>query len=165
MTTADIFPAGISSPGNNTFILTDTQPAALADFDTGLDITCYMQATEMEITMEQDREDDTRACHASKSESFGATTFTRESIVHIVNPQGDGTEQGNLALARIATDSTLYVSIRMGIEHGGAPAASDKWDVYRVVTGEAHTSPQQSGKYVRRVMTSWSRIAQGVSFA
>lgn len=161
----DIFPAGVTSPGNNTWIWTDTKPTALADLEAGTDLSCYFPAAEVEITFDQAREDDTRGCDSATRESFGAVTYTRDELVHIVDPQGDGTEPGNLALAAVETDAVQYCSVRMGVPHGEDLSADDKWDVYQVTTGGDHITPLQAGKYVRRVKTSWNRVEQGVSFA
>lgn len=159
----DIFPSGITSPGNNTFLWTATRPTKLADLTGAFDVTCYLQADGVEIDFDQARENDTRGCDSSTRESFGATTFTKDEIAHIVDPQGAGTEPGNMALAEIEADALQYCSIRMGIEHGTAPTATHKWDIYAVQTGEDHTSPLASGKYVRRVKTSWTRVAHNVT--
>lgn len=161
----DIFPAGMTSPGNNTFIWTATEPTALADLAAGFDVTSYLQADGVVIDFDQAREDDTRGSDAATRESFGATTFTKDEIAHIVDPQGAGTEPGNLALAEIAPDAVQYCSVRMGVPHGTEPTATDKWDVYAVTTGAAHISPLQAGKYLRRVKTSWTRVDEGVAFA
>ena len=159
----DIFPAGITSPGNNTWIVTETNPATLAELTAGVDLSCYFPAGEIEISFDQAREDDTRGCDESTRESFGAVTYTRDEIVHIVNPQGAGTEPGNLALSAVPVDSVIYVSLRMGVKHGTAPSAEHLWDKYMVTTGGDHITPLQAGKYVRRVKTSWTRIAKGVT--
>lgn len=161
----DIFPAGITSPGNNTFIWTATEPDLLGDLTAGFDVTCYLQADGVEIDFDQARENDTRGCDSATRESFGATTFTKDEIAHIVDPQAAGTEPGNMALAEIAEDAVQYCSVRMGIAHGTAPTATDKWDVYAVTTGAAHISPLAAGKYLRRVKTSWTRVAHSVTFA
>ena len=161
----DIFPAGITSPGNNTFIWTATKPALLGDLTAGFDVTCYLQADGVEIDFDQARENDTRGCDSSTRESFGATTFTKDEIAHIVDPQGAGTEPGNMALGEIAEDAVQYCSVRMGVAHGTAPTATDKWDVYAVTTGAAHISPLAAGKYLRRLKTSWTREEHGVAFA
>lgn len=159
----DIFPSGITSPGNNTFLWTATKPALLADLTGAFDVTCYLQADGVEIDFDQAREDDTRGCDSSTRESFGATTFTKDEILHIVDPQGTGAEPGNMALGEIEADALQYCSIRMGVPHGTAPAATHKWDIYAVQTGEAHISPLASGKYVRRVKTSWTRVEQSTT--
>ena len=161
----DIFPTGITSPGNNTFLWTAAEPTTLASLTAGFDITCYLQADGVEIDFDQARENDTRGCDSSTRESFGATTFSKDEIAHIVDPQGAGTEPGNQALGEIEADAVQYCAVRMGVPHGTAPSATHKWDVYAVTTGEAHISPLASGKYLRRVKTSWTRIAQGKTFA
>ncbi|MGO4984628.1 phage tail tube protein [Collinsella sp. Sow4_E3] len=165
MATEDIYPAGISSPGNNTWLVNDTKAASLADLKAMFDVSCYLPAGEVEIGFSQEREDDTRACHASKIESFGATVYDRKEWVHLVAPQGDGTEQGNLAKSKIKANQTQYVYLRMGVKHGTELKASDRWDEYMVQNGAEHTSPLQSGKYVRKVQTSWTLLRSGVTFA
>ena len=84
----DIFPSGITSPGNNTFLWTATRPTTLADLTGAFDVTCYLQADGVEIDFDQARDNDTRGCDSSTRESFGATTFTKDEIAHIVDPQG-----------------------------------------------------------------------------
>lgn len=165
--TTDIFPSGITSPGNNTWLWSPTRVTSLADLTaaTTIDLSCYFPASEVEIGFDQAREDDTRACDASTRESFGTTTYTRDEIVHIVNPQGDGTEPGNLALAAVEEDAVGYVYLRMGVPHGTAPAASHLWDEYMVQTGAAHITPLSAGKYVRRVKTSWTKLQAGVEYS
>lgn len=162
---SEIFPAGISSPGNNLYIVMDTEPAALTDISSGTDITDYIPAGEMEIGFDQARDDDTRAGDAAARESFGTTTFSRDELVVIWDPQGDGTEPGNRAAGALTADTLLYVGVRQGIPRDTAPSATDVWDVYEVQTGDRHSTPLQSGKYVLRIKTSWSRSANGVSFA
>lgn len=163
---SEIFPAGISSPGNNLYLWLDTEPEALADLTAGTDITDYIPASEMEIGFDQERENDTRAGDASARESFGTTTFTREEIVIIVDPQGDGTEPGNLADGAIEDDALAYCAVRMGVPRATAASATDKWDVYEVQTGASAETPLQSGKYVRRIKSSpWQRIAHRAVFA
>lgn len=161
---SEIFPAGINSPGNNTYLWLATKPALLADLSAGVDVTDYIPAGEMEIGFDQARDVDTRASDASTRESFGTVSFSRDEIVVVWDPQGLGTEPGNLAAGAIQDDSLAYCAIRMGVEHGTAPTATDKWDLYEVQTGASHSTPLQSGKYVRRTKTSWTRIAQGVSY-
>lgn len=160
----DIFPAGLTSPGNNTWIWMDTEPEDLADIEAGTDLSCYFPASEIEISFDQARDDDTRGCDASTRESFGATTYTREELVYIFDPQGDGTEPGNMADGAIDEDSIGYLAVRMGVAHGTAPAATHKWDVYQVTTGKKHSTPLQTGKYVRRIKTSFALVASGVTF-
>lgn len=159
----DIFPSGKTSPGNNTWIWTATEPMTLAALNAGLDISCYIPASMVEITFDQAREDDTRGCDSSTRESFGAVTFTWDELAFIVDPQGIGTEPGNMALGAIATDGFGYVSIRMGIKHGTAPTATHKWDKYMAETGAGHNTPLQSGKYLRKVKMSVTKIAEGVT--
>lgn len=95
----DIFPAGMTSPGNNKWIWCDTIAQSVEDLNDGLDLSCYFPADQIEIDFDQAREDDTRGCDAATRESFGAVTYTKDELVHIVNPQGDGTEPGNMALS------------------------------------------------------------------
>lgn len=159
----DIFPSGKTSPGNNTWIWTETEPLLLADLTAGLDISCYLPASAVEITFDQARDDDTRGCDEATRQSFGAVTYTWDEISFIVDPQGDGTEPGNMAAGTILPDSTGYVSIRMGVKNGTAPSATEKWDKYMVQTGAAHNTPLQSGKYLRKVKQSVTKIAEGVT--
>lgn len=159
----DIFPSGKTSPGNNTWVWTETEPLLQADLDAGLDISCYLPASAVEITFDQAREDDTRGCDDSTRESFGAVTYTWDEISFIVDPQGDGTEQGNLAAGTILPDATAYVSLRMGVKHGTPTEATEKWDKYMVQTGAAHNTPIQSGKYLRKVKMSVTKIAEGAT--
>lgn len=161
----DIFPAGMTSPGNNTFIWTATKPTALADILAGFDVTCYLQSAGVEIDFDQAREDDTRGCDSATRESFGAVTYTKDEIAHIVAPQGAGSESGNLAKTKIAANALQYCAVRMGVAHPTTPTADHEWDLYAVQTGGDHMSPLATGKYLRRVKTSWTRIGQGVKFA
>ena len=160
----EIFPSGMTSPGNNTYLWMASEPALLADLTAATDITAYIPAGEMEIGFDQSRDDDTRASDASARESFGTVSFSRDEIVVVWDPQGAGTEPGNLAAGAIEENALQYCAIRMGVENGTAPTATHKWDVYAVQTGAHHGTPLQSGKFVRRTKTSWSRIAQGVVF-
>lgn len=160
----DIFPTGIQSAGNNTWIATATKPTTVAAITAGVDVSCYFPADEIEIGFDQDREDDTRGCDGVKRETFGALSFSRDEIVHIVNPQGDGTEPGNLAVDAFPANETVYVSVRMGVKNGTTPVAADKWDVYMVELGGDHTTPLQAGKYVRRVKSAWTRVEHNVTF-
>lgn len=171
--TVDIFPAGINSQGNNTWWVTHTSPLnddksgiliASITASAALDITCYLQAEDQEIGFDQEREDDTRACDETKREEFAAAAFTRDSIVHIVDPQGAATEPGNMAQGAVIPNSTIFVTVRMAVKSGSAPAADQLADVYMVTTGEEHITPRASGKYRREVKTSWTRIAKGVPF-
>ena len=169
--TTDIFPAGINSQGATTWIATPTSPLntdkdgvllATLSGATAVDLTCYFPASEQEIGFDQARDDDTRACDDNTREEFGAVTFSRESLFHIVDPQGADDAPGNLALGALIPNSTVYLSVRMGVKHGSALAAAELWDVYEVTTGEEHTTPRESGKYRREVKTSFVRIARGV---
>lgn len=165
--TTDIFPSGITSPGNNTWLWSPTKVTTLSGLTAVgvVDLSCYFPASEIEIGFDQAREDDTRACDAASRESFGTVTYTRDELVHIVDPQGDGTEPGNLALAAVEADSSGYVYLRMGVKHGTAPTATHLWDEYMVETGADHITPLAAGKYVRRVKTSWTKSRTGVEFS
>ena len=167
----DIFPAGIISQGNNTWTCTATSPLNAAkdkilltalNAASAVDLTCYMPAAEQEIGFDQDRDDDTRGCDSNKREDFGTASFTRDEIIHIVHPQGDPTDPGNLAVGALPANTIVYLSLRMGIKHGTAHTAGDKYDVYEVQTGEEHITPRESGKYRRQVKTSFTRIAHAV---
>lgn len=162
----DIFPSGITSPGNNTWLWSPTKITTLAGLTAApvVDLSCYFPASEVEIGFDQARDDDTRGCDAATRESFGAVTYTRDELVHIVNPQGTGTEPGNLALDAVEEDSSGYIYLRMGVKHGTAPTAEHVWDEYMVATGAAHITPLQAGKYLRRVKTSWTKTRQGIKF-
>lgn len=166
--TADIFPAGINSQGATTWIATPTSPlnagktsvtVATLKGATAVDLTCYFPASEQEIGFDQARDDDTRACDDNTREDFGAVTFSRESLFHIVDPQGAADDPGNLALGALPANSVIFVSVRMGIKHSATFAAAELWDVYEVTTGADHITPRENGKYRREVKTSWTRLA------
>ena len=169
--TTDIFPAGVNSQGHNTWIITPTNPVNTAGTGvtlatltgaTAVDLTCYLGAEDQEIGFEQEREDDTRACDENKREEFGTATFSKESILHIVNPQGDPTDPGNRAVGAVPAGSTVYATLVMAVKHGTALVAANKADVYAVTTGEEHITPRPSGKYRREVKTSFTRVAHGL---
>lgn len=171
--TVDIFPAGINSQGNNTWIVTPTNPVmpdgagvslAILKGATAVDLTCYLPNSEQEIGFDQAREDDTRACDTNTREEFGAATFSRESVFHIVHPQGDPTDPGNLAVGALPANDVVYATLVMGIPHEGgqALAVANKSDVYAITTGADHTTPRESGKYRREVKTSFTRIGHNL---
>ena len=168
----DIYPAGKKAAGASWFLWFGEEPPSspptLAEVQaaTVLDLTCYLMADGTEIGMDQAREDDTRACHNSTSESFGATTFTKESILHIVDPQEKGLAEGNKARELVKANATQYCGVVNGIDHEtGTVAAAALMDVYRVECGEDHISPAASGKFLREVKTSWSRVQKAAAIA
>lgn len=162
----DIFPAGQISPGNNLAIFVKTPPEnpaapTLAELDAGLDITCYLPADFWDgLGFGQEREDDTRACDASKRESFGVETWGLTEISHITNPQEAGTAEGNLAKAEILPNSIGYLYLRSGLPQSTALAGTQTINnIFQVSTGAAAELPRASGKYLRTVQVSVSRIA------
>ena len=167
----DIFPAGINSAGNNTWIITPTNPLiatglslAVLNGATAVDLTCYLPSEEQEIGFDQARENDTRACDTSTREEFGTASFSKESILHIVSPQGDATDPGNMAVGALPANSVVYATLIMGVPHkNGARVAGNKGDVYMVTVGEEHITPRASGKYRREVKTSFTRLDTGVA--
>lgn len=172
----EIFPAGVNAMGATTWIVTPTNPLkadglavdlAVLTGATAVDLTCYLAADDQEITVSQDRDDDTRACDDNKREEFGAATFGRDSIVHIVDPQKPGTVPGNLAVDALPADSTVYITQRLGVKHRTSPeiSAADLCIVYEVTTGAEHETGLAAGKYKREVMTSFNRIAYRVPAA
>lgn len=170
--TTDIFPGGINSQGNNTWIITPTNPVtedglglslAVLEGATAVDLTCYLPASEQEIGFDQDREDDTRACDDNKREEFGAASFSRESIFHIVNPQGDASEPGNMAVGALPPNGTVYATLIMGVSHkAGAVEVANKGVPFQITTGEEFTTPREAGKYRREVKTSFTRLARSL---
>lgn len=165
----DIYPVGVAAQGNTLFLwhgqVKPSDPPTVAELTatTVLDITCYMPSDQVEIPFDQARDDDTRACHTSTSESFGATTFNKDSISHIVNPQEPGTAEGNLARDAIEANTTNYCSVVNGVKNADGVIAGVLVDVYQVNTGEEHISPRSGGKFLREVKTSWTRIMKGVA--
>lgn len=165
----DIFPAGVQAQGNTTFLwlgkVAPSSPPTIAELtgETVLDFTCYLSADEVEISFDQAREDDTRACHEATSEAFGPTTFTKDSIRHIVDPQELGEAEGNLARGEIEANATQYAAIIPGLKPGTAPAEGTLVDIYKVEVGEEHISPLSSGKFKREVKTSWTRVQKAVA--
>lgn len=164
----DIFPAGVQAAGNNAFIWSKVAPAipdapTMAEINaaTALDITCYVKTDAFQLGFDQPREDDTRWCDASSRETFGIPNFTLDQIQHVVNPQGLGTETGNLALGTIEENATATLYVRLGVKAGTAPAVGQVWDVYSVTTGKAAILPLASGKYVRTVQTKLTLVKAG----
>lgn len=158
----DIFPVGVSSPGNNKFVVytavaSPTAPTK-AEILAGTDITPYIPTTEFNITLDQPKEDDTRWSDPTTREEFGVAAFNAEEIAHIVSPQVAGTVSGNLALGKIPANSSFYMVIRRGVDADTAINTADLVDVFQVTTGEAWTAPLAQGKYLRRVKTSLTRL-------
>ena len=171
----DIFPAGVNSQGATTWIFTPTSPIegtgeergislAVLQAATAADLTCYLPASEQEIGFDQERNDDTRACDDNKREEFGAASFTRESIFHIVAPQGEADDAGNLAVGALPPWDTVFATVIMGIPRKtGTPLdEGNLGDVYEVTTGEEHITPRENGKYRREVKTSFTRIGRSL---
>ena len=161
----DIFPTGIQSAGNNLFILGTTPTAvkgkpSLAELNatTNIDITCYIPTTAFAVTLDQATEDDTRWCDKSTRQEFTVATLNLSEISHIVNPQGDGAEPGNLLLGSLLPDSTYELWWRLGKDHAEPLAAGDTVVGFDLVTGEAFTPPMASGKYLRTVKVSLTAI-------
>lgn len=171
MTMTDIYPVGVRAQGNTLFLWLGQQkpsdPPTVAEVsaETVLDITCYLPSGQVEIGFEQERVDDTRACHTSTSESFGAVTFSKDSISHIVNPQEPGTAEGNRARDVIEADATQYCAVINGVSKIEDLTAGTLADIFQVNCGEEHISPMSSGKFLREVMTSWTRIQKAVALA
>ena len=175
--TTEIFPAGVDAMGATTWIATPTNPlttdgasVSLATLNgaTAIDVTCYLMAAEQEIGLDQGRNDDTRACDDTKREEFDAPSFTKESILHIVDPQKPGSEPGNRAVEAFPAYSVVYVIQRLGVKHRTNPEleAGDLVMVYQVTTGDEHVSARENGKYRREVKTaSWVRIGYLVPVA
>lgn len=165
----DIFPAGVKAQGNTTFLwlgkVPPSVPPTLTELtaETVLDFTCYLSAEDVEIGFDQAREDDTRACHEATSEAFGATTFSKDSILHIVDPQEEGIAEGNLARGEIEANATQYCAVIPGVAPGAELAAGMLVDVYKVECGEEHISPLPSGKFKREVKTSWTRVQKAAA--
>ena len=163
----DIFPAGQNSPGNNLAIFLKTPPAdpkapTLAELTAGVDATCYLQADFWDgLGFGQEREDDTRACDASKRESFGVETWGLTEFAHITNPQEVGTTPGNLLKAEILPDTIGYLYLRSGLPQSTAIAATQVINNgFQVSTGAVAELPRSSGKFLRTVQVSMSRILQ-----
>lgn len=164
-TVVDMFPEGVSSGGMNTLLVLDTMPTDLADVAAGFDITCYLPIAELEIPWDQATEDDTRGCDAGTRKTWGLVDVTKTEIKYIVNPQGDGTEPGNMAAGRILPNTMQYLLVRMAVKHGTASEPSHKWDVYQMSNGAYGDTPMPgSQKYLRTQKTTLTRIDQGVTF-
>jgi len=164
----DVFPVGVAAPGNNLVVIvpTLTTPSApkLADIGaTALDMTDYIKADGWGMALNQGRIDDTRLGDKTKRENFDVAEIAMDAIEHIVDPQGTGTETGNKALAQLPANSMVYAVTRVGKDRNTALAVGDKVTVYTVTTGEEFIPLVTTGKYVRRVITSWSRIAKNVA--
>lgn len=164
----DTFPVGVQSPGNNLVVAvpTLTTPTApkMADVGaTALDITDYIKADGLDIGFDQARDDDTRLGDASKRETFGVASFSQDEIATIVDPQAANTVTGNKASATLVADTTVYVIIRMGKPRTTALAIGDKVDVYQVALGKEAGFPQPSGKYLRKIKSSWTRVARDIA--
>lgn len=159
----DTFPVGVQSPGNNLVVAvpTLTTPLApkLSDIGaTALDLTDYLKADALDIGFDQVRDDDTRLGDATKRETFGVASVSQDEIAHIQDPQAANTVTGNKASATLVADTTIYVVIRLGKPRATALAIGDIVDVYQVALGKAAIFPQPSGKYLRRIKTSWTRV-------
>ena len=161
----DIFPTGTQSAGNNLFILGTTPTAvkgkpSLAELNatTNIDITCYIPTTAFAVTLDQATEDDTRWCDRSTRTEFGVATLNLSEISHIVNPQGDGTETGNLLLGSLQPDSAYQLYWRLGKDHAAELAVGDVVVGFDLTTGEAFIPPMASGKYLRNVKCSLTAI-------
>lgn len=174
--TTEIFPAGVDAMGATTWIATPTNPLAeggesvslaAVQAATTIDVTCYLMAADQEIGLDQGRNDDTRACDDTKREEFDAPSFTKDSILHIVDPQKPGSEPGNRALEAFPAYSVVYVIQRLGVKHRTSPdlTSGDLVMVYEVTTGEEHETARENGKYRREVKTSWVRIGYRVPVA
>ena len=157
----DIFPNGVQSAGMNAFYLLTTPPAnptkpTLAEINaaTTIDITCYIPVDAFTATLDQATEDDTRWCDKTSRQEFGVPSINLDAIRHIVNPQGTGTETGNLLLGKLLPDSTYYLVWRLGVAHKTAPAAGQKIVGFDLTTGAAFTPAVTSGKYLREVKVS-----------
>ncbi len=164
----DVFPIGVAAPGNNLVVVvpTLTTPAApkLADIGaTALDLTDYIKVDGWGMQLSQGRLDDTRLGDATKRETFDVPEIQMEAIEHLIDPQGMGTETGNKAVASLPASSMVYVVVRVGKSRNTALAVGDKVDVYTVTTGAEAVFLQTSGKYVRRVITSWTRVVSRVA--
>jgi hypothetical protein len=164
----DIFPVGVMSPGNNLVVAvpTLTTPLApkMADIGaTALDMTDYIQDTDWVMKFDQARDDDTRLGDSSKRETFGIATISMEEINYIYTPQGTGTETGNKMSSVLIQNTSIYIVVRMGMARGTALAIGNLVDVYQVQLGAQAQFPQQKGKYVRTVKTSFTRVATAIA--
>lgn len=164
----DTFPVGVQSPGNNLVVAvpTLTTPLApkLADIGaTALDLTDYIKSDAWDMSFDQVRDDDTRLGDSTKRETFGVATLSMDEIAHIVDPQAASTVSGNKAAATLIPDSTIYVVVRMGKARATALAVGDLVDVYQVAIGKDASFPQPTGKYLRRVKTSFTRVARAIA--
>lgn len=161
----DTFPNGVQAAGNNLFILVTTPPAnpaapKLTELDavTNLDITCYIPTSAFAVGFEQPMEDDTRWCDTSTRETFGLPTLNLAEISHIVNPQGTGSETGNLLLGALLPNSFYHLYWRLGLPQKTALAASQKVVGFSLATGAEIIPPMTSGKYLRTVKTKLTAV-------
>lgn len=164
----DVFPVGVMSPGNNLAVVvpTLTTPTApkLSDIGaTALDLTDYIKADGWDMSFDQDRVDDTRMSDQTKRETFGVASVSMDEIAHIVDPQDAGTTTGNKAKSSLAESTTVYVVVRTGKARATALAIGDRVDVYQVALGKAVVFPLQSGKYMRRIKSSWTRVVADIA--
>lgn len=164
----DVFPVGVMSPGNNLAIAvpTLTTPTApkLADIAaTALDMTDYIMADGWAMKFDQARDDDTRLSDSSKRETFGIATIAMEEISYIFNPQGAGTETGNKMPSVLIPDTSIYIVIRLGKARATALAIADIVDVYQVQLGKSAQFPQPTGKYLRTIKTSFTKVANAIA--
>lgn len=161
----DIFPTGIQSAGKNAFILVTTPPAdkaapTLAELNaaTNVDITCYIPTTAFSVSLDQATEDDTRWCDSTARQEFGVPSLNLTELAHIVNPQGAGTETGNLLLGALQPDSSYQLYWRLGKDHSSEIEVGDVVVGFDLTTGAAFTPPITSGKYVRNVKVSLTAV-------
>ena len=164
----DVFPVGVQSPGNNLVIAvpTLTTPLApkMADIAaTALDLTDYIKSDAWDMSFDQARDDDTRLSDSSKRETFGIATIAMEEISYIFNPQGAGTETGNKMPSVLIPDTSIYIVIRLGKARATALAIADIVDVYQVQLGKSAQFPQPTGKYLRTIKTSFTKVANAIA--
>lgn len=173
MAVEDIFPEGVKAAGQTRWLVTSAFPGtppdtvSLAALANAVDVACYIGADSQEITLEQEQDEDTRACDSSKRYAWANPEFKKDMIVHVVDPQKPGTEKGNLARGAIPANATIYMTLYMGPKDRnsteGELKPGDLVDVYQVTTGAELVSPRESGKYRREVRTSFTRVLHGVT--
>lgn len=160
----DIFPAGVSSPGNNKFVVYTTVVAplapTLAELNAGTDISAYIPTAEFAIALDQSKDEDTRWSDVSTREVFGVPAFNVDELAHIVDPQTAGTVSGNLALGKVPANSSFYMAIRRGPLSTGAFVTAQLVDIFSVTTGASFIAPLPTGKYLRRVKISMTRTVE-----
>ena len=164
----DVFPVGVMSPGNNLVVAvpTLTTPLApkMADIGaTALDLTDYILEKDWVMKFDQALDDDTRLSDATKRQSFGIATIDMAEINYVYTPQGTGTETGNKAPSVLVPNTSIYIVVRMGKARATALAIADIVDVYQVQLGAQAQFPQQTGKYLRTVKTSFTRVASAIA--